>query len=230
MTTGRSTHHQTITKRILAPIGVMAVLASSIAVALPAQAEGGNDAMIATVASSGEFTPWQESDEAPADTDLQQIGKRFEKWVPGTDHVEYEWATESPGEDWVRRPRLTDTADEVISATHGHPAANAGRGTRTARRTRPTGLGTGSTPLTDPDHWQENTSHHNGTDRAGPGVPAGPRQRPATTPRGSTGPTLRDTEADTVHHDLLQVQEGHPHGSHRVPLVDREAHLHAGRG
>lgn len=54
--TGRKAHHFNIKKSLIAPVGVMAVLASSLAVTLPAQANSG-----AQQPSEGKFSMWKPS-------------------------------------------------------------------------------------------------------------------------------------------------------------------------
>jgi hypothetical protein len=73
MTTGRSAHRPHLKKRIIAPVGVMAVTMACLAFALPAQAASGADERGADATPSewawDSFTDWSVSDTAPADPD-----------------------------------------------------------------------------------------------------------------------------------------------------------------
>ena len=73
MTTGRSAHRPQLKKRIIAPVGVMAVTMACLAFALPAQAASDADER-GTDATPGEwawdsFTDWSANDTTPADPD-----------------------------------------------------------------------------------------------------------------------------------------------------------------
>ena len=209
-----STPRFSMKKRFIAPVAVMATIPAALALALPAQAASGADPVFGEWAFT-HYTELQTDPNAPADPDNEsgknnpdnviRIGDLHAEWVSGTSKTEYtDWVTEKPaGEGWVQidhRSVVDHTADEVIPATTDTPQQRYSWNPH-GPQDETDGPGPGSTPLTDPDHWQANTSHYNGTDPLGQAFQEG---------HGNGGNNASwfywsyapGTEQHTVHHDV----------------------------
>ena len=115
MTTRPPVHRSRIKKGVIAPLAVLATTLACVAVGLPAaQATDGPKAVFGTWEWS-RFTDANTDPDQPADPDGQtgeenaanviQIGERYERQVPGTEHESSDWVRHAPpGDGWVQLP------------------------------------------------------------------------------------------------------------------------------